>query len=800
MVNAVPEQKLAELIGRYVASLPNRLLAISQAWERLKHIDWDDKHIDIMLHEAHKLAGSGTTFQFPDISTSAAQLESTLLATRRPGGAGPHQHHLIAAALESLGSAVRQATATYQGRAPVLPDNVPAASAEVSVSIIEDDTDQAAMLRTWLVHAGYQVRLFPSPSDYQPLQSTAAEIILLDIHFGDYGGDGLTWLEDVRGKIPAHCIVIVMSTRTDLVARMRAMRAGASGFISKPIPLEELSETLQRTLRQSAPRKEKILCVDDDQAVLAFYRATLGTAGYQVETLDTPLKLLHRLEHFRPDLVIMDHSMPGCSGADLVTMLRQDPQYLALPIIFATAHTTDSLPRHPQLLVNDWLRKPITADSLVPAVQRQLSRAAQMSSHIRKVSLRPATSLLLHEGAFLAKLEAQISQPEATEKRQLVHIIVDQNEYLLAKEGRQQVSLQTREIELFLSQRPEIDGCGCVIGPLSFIVLASSADELFAESLQRMLTEEKWRLSSGQFTFSVGSTSFVPGSHLGDTLRRAEQACAEAMKSGGNRATVHNDSGVQGQAADSDRSAIALIVEKRFKLMFQPIINLETGETLFETFVRLESEDGQSFTPANFAALIAKHLPGGAYSLDRWLLDQALIQLASLGGKEAENYSVVIRLFSSVGQMEKLIPMISNALSSSRIRGARRVIFAVPESLLVREPERAKAVFDKLAGLKCGVMLTDVGETDFSHHVIRDAGNVDFIKLALQYGKSPKSAELIAPLLEDARQQFHGKVALVAAGVEDMAVMTAFWDQGIRYFQGYFIQRPADVMQYSHYA
>jgi EAL domain-containing protein (putative c-di-GMP-specific phosphodiesterase class I) len=231
--------------------------------------------------------------------------------------------------------------------------------------------------------------------------------------------------------------------------------------------------------------------------------------------------------------------------------------------------------------------------------------------------------------------------------------------------------------------------------------------------------------------------------------------------------------------------------------MFQPIINLETGETLFETFVRLEGQDGHNFTPVNFAGLIASNLSGGAYSLDRWLLDQALLQLGAVGGKEAENYSVVVRLFSSVSQIEKLVPMISNALSSSRIRGTRRVIFAVPEAHLVREPERARGVFEKLAGLKCGIMLTDVGETDFSHHVIRDAGSVDFIKLALRYGKSQEGAELIAPLLEDIRQHFDGKVALIAAGVEDMSVMTTFWDKGIRYFQGYFIQRPADVMQYN---
>ena len=797
MVNAVQQQKLAELIRRYVQGLPQRLHDIRQAWERLKHIEWHDKYIDIMLQEAHKLAGSGKTFQFPDISTCAATLESTLLATRQPHGAGPRQQQVIAAALDSLEEAIRHAIATHQGKTPALPSAAPKGRNDTIITIIEDDTDQAALLGEWLRHAGYQTRHFSTPAEYQPRNAGEGEIILLDIHFSGYESDGLTWLEQVREKIPAHCPVIMMSTRTDLVARMRALRAGASGFISKPIALDELSGMLERAIQQATPEREKILCIDDDPDILAFYREALGAAGYQVETLSQPLKTLHKLEHFRPDLVILDHNMPGCSGADLAAVLRQDPQFLTLPIVFVSAHAGETLRRQPQLLVNDWLKKPISAESLLPVVRRQLSRGAQISSHIRKVSQRPAAGFLLHEGAFLAELERLISLPQGTETYQLLQITVDQHDYLLAKEGRQQLARQTREIEQLLCQRPEIAGHGCVIGTLSFMVLANSDDDQFAKLLHEALSGKEWLLSNSKPTFSIGCTPFVAGAHLGDTLRHAEQACAEAMKQGGNRVRNHSTTTPAGMPSGDNQLAVTLIRQKRFKLMFQPIINLETGETLFETFVRLESEDGHSFTPPNFSALITANLDGGAYSLDRWLLDQALLQLVGLGGKEAEKYSVVIRLFSSMAQMEKLVPMISNALSSSRIRGSRRVVFAIPESHLVREPERAPGIFEKLAGLKCGIMLTDVGETDFSQHVIRDAGNVDFIKLALRHGKSRQDAELITPLMEDIRQHFNGDIDLIAAGVEDMSVMTAFWDKGVRYFQGYFIQRPSDVMQYN---
>jgi len=796
--SSTQEQKLSELIGRYINSLPERLREITQAWERLKHIEWDSSHIDIMLQGAHKLAGSGKTFQFPDISTSAARLEAELLATQQPGGAGANQQQRISAALDALTSAIRHAITAKHGKSPALPTAPQNTVNGVRITLIEDDADQAALLSEWLRHAGYQTRHLLSPEDYQESDSGNEDIILLDIHFAGSDLDGLSWLEQVRSRIPPTCPIVIMSTRSDLVARMRALRAGATGFVTKPIQFNELPGVLERALAQQEKQRGRILCIDDDAEILAFYRTTLSAIGYQVDTLEQPLKTLHRLEHFRPDMIILDHNMPGCSGSDIAALLRQDPKYVTLPILFVSAVDPATLRRQPQLLVNDCLLKPVSADPLITAVRTQLTRAARVNSHVRKISLRPSNGTLQHEAAFLAALERKFENPDnEPRQQQLLQITVDQHDYLLAKEGRQAVARQTQEIEEFLCNRPEISGNGCVIGPLSFLLLADGTDDNVAENIAQAMRQKSWALAKeGKFTFSIGCITFSGSKHLGDSLRQVEQACMDALKQGGDRLLHHATAKNSDDLADNT-DAIALIAQKSFKLMFQPIINLESGETIFETFVRLEDKEGRSFTPAHFGSLVERALTGGAYTLDRWLLDNAILKLTSLGGKEAENYAVVIRLFSSIVQMEKLVPMISNALSNSRIRGQGRVIFAIPESHLVRDVDRARALLEKLQGLRCGVMITDAGDTDFSQHVIRDIGNVDFVKLALRYGHSREGATLIQPLLDDIRQQSGKKIGVIAAGVEDMSVLTAFWDKGVRFFQGYFIQRPSETMQYT---
>jgi DNA-binding response OmpR family regulator len=82
------------------------------------------------------------------------------------------------------------------------------------------------------------------------------------------------------------------------------------------------------------------------------------------------------LEQTVPDLVILDVEMPELSGIDLCQVVRNDPRWSELPVLFLSAHT-DAKTVHQVFTVgaDDYVNKPIVGPELVARVLNRLDRA-----------------------------------------------------------------------------------------------------------------------------------------------------------------------------------------------------------------------------------------------------------------------------------------------------------------------------------------------------------------------------------------------------------------------------------------
>lgn len=82
----------------------------------------------------------------------------------------------------------------------------------------------------------------------------------------------------------------------------------------------------------------KILVVDDEEHIRLLYSEELSEEGYDVITAESGYKLLERIEHEKPDLVILDIKMVDYNGLDLLQDIRN--QFFDLPVILSTAYDT----------------------------------------------------------------------------------------------------------------------------------------------------------------------------------------------------------------------------------------------------------------------------------------------------------------------------------------------------------------------------------------------------------------------------------------------------------------------------
>lgn len=80
-----------------------------------------------------------------------------------------------------------------------------------------------------------------------------------------------------------------------------------------------------------------VLIVDDNAINLKLASQVLELAGHQVLTAVDAAQALEVLACSRPDLVLMDISLPGMDGLSLVRLLRGDPRHARLRIVALSA-------------------------------------------------------------------------------------------------------------------------------------------------------------------------------------------------------------------------------------------------------------------------------------------------------------------------------------------------------------------------------------------------------------------------------------------------------------------------------
>lgn len=82
----------------------------------------------------------------------------------------------------------------------------------------------------------------------------------------------------------------------------------------------------------------KVLIVDDEPTNLRLISLALSKE-YQVVTALNGHEAISRLKQQEIDLILLDVMMPDLSGFDVCKIIKADPRYLDIPVVFLTART-----------------------------------------------------------------------------------------------------------------------------------------------------------------------------------------------------------------------------------------------------------------------------------------------------------------------------------------------------------------------------------------------------------------------------------------------------------------------------
>jgi len=137
--------------------------------------------------------------------------------------------------------------------------------------------------------------------------------------------------------------------------------------------------TADTNFKDSQAQPDRVLIVGD-KALTTELSSTLSKQGMLVQSLNNAIEVFDVLVNFRPNLLLLDATLPGLSGYDLCRTLRSKAEWRDLPVIFLTAQAAwTSRAAIFQSGGNEFVLKPVVPQELLSRVTSQLSLKKQVS-------------------------------------------------------------------------------------------------------------------------------------------------------------------------------------------------------------------------------------------------------------------------------------------------------------------------------------------------------------------------------------------------------------------------------------
>lgn len=115
----------------------------------------------------------------------------------------------------------------------------------------------------------------------------------------------------------------------------------------------------------------KFLIVDDDPDILKIAEKLVALQGYGVETCDTAMAAIDKLDDFSFDILVTDATMPAHSGFDLIRTVKRNPQLNYLTVAMLTGRKAkEDILQAAELGVQDYIVKPIEPTVFIEKINR----------------------------------------------------------------------------------------------------------------------------------------------------------------------------------------------------------------------------------------------------------------------------------------------------------------------------------------------------------------------------------------------------------------------------------------------
>ena len=344
-------ERLHAVFERTRASFVENLAAIDVAVSHLTSGTLDDSIRRAAERAAHRLAGAAGTVGFPDATRPSRLLEHAFA-----NDPDPDQAHLLA------GESAALRRILFGSTLPAPEQREPEPTANHVALHAAEDLDK-------------QIRATATSQDFAITQDPLTggiEAAIVDL--AEPNGERL--IRRYAERQPSVPVLALVDTES-LTDRLVAAGAGASLVLPRTGSPVDILAAVQSLASRPRHGQFRILAVDDDPVILAALPAVLGAEPIDVTKLEDPRKFWAMLERTPPDIVVLDLVMPYLEAIALCRIIRTDPTWSTMPIVFLTARTDPAaIDAVFAAGADDYVSKPLVASEVRARIRNRLDRVA----------------------------------------------------------------------------------------------------------------------------------------------------------------------------------------------------------------------------------------------------------------------------------------------------------------------------------------------------------------------------------------------------------------------------------------
>lgn len=688
---------------------------------------------------------------------------------------------------------------------------VPASNAAISDNPLDSAIDSTARLACHL-HAGSDlgaaidlqlgmlgfslVHLDGVDALKEWLGRSRPSLIMLDGEHQEYIEEIGALVQAARNRDNQRILLIAHGAgKSDLAARLRAMRAGCDAYVVQPETADAVIGRIRELDLGAEADPFRIMIVEDDRSQAFFAESILRKNGMHTLAVGEASAVLDRLDEFDPDLILMDLNMPVCNGIELTALIREREAFLSTPIVFLSGEGDTE--KHFEALSaggDDFLTKPIAPRHLISAVTSRVRRARQVARH-----RKPVARETLKRGHTPAEISARMTEllameDAATRSGGILFIALESEGDLRRHLGSPAFAELTDQLAAQIESQLGKNDMLARNGDSDFLLLNPdrSAVELeqFSAQLRKAIADHAFMAANArqEVSIAVGICTFLAA--VGDAramIETAELALLDAppIAEPASKANVVSIAPVAQVPTDPLAELLRQALrDSSLRVVFQPIVSLHgEEEKQFQALLRLSSAEGRVYSAAELIpAAESAHLIG---EVDCWILESCLDTIAE-HRRGGDNVRLFVNQSARSVQDPERVEWMRQALESRRIPAAQISI-----DLRMEDAGKHLASYMSfaLAMKQLGVSLTLSGveggdrATDMLMHL-----PVDFIKLSSRY-TSDRGGDHRNELRDLVKLAHASGRRVIAPRVEEARVAASLWSSGIDLIQGNFVQQ-----------